>query len=160
MVRQSHGCWFYLPGRARYGSFTMKGRHMGAHRAAFILYRGDIPAGLQVCHTCDEPRCVNPDHLWLGTRADNMRDATAKGRSIEPPHVPGERHGLARLTAAEVTEARQRRRAGWNRRDLANAYGVAFSTMVKALRGDTWKHLDEPPVQTARRIYAREGTRP
>jgi hypothetical protein len=80
------GCWLWLQpdirgGRISYGHFRIDRRPMGAHRASWLLYRGEIPAGAHVLHRCDTPSCVNPDHLFLGTHDDNMRDMAQKGRS-------------------------------------------------------------------------------
>jgi hypothetical protein len=76
------GCWLWAASRNRlgYGHFTFQNRVMLAHRWAFWFWRGPIADGLLVCHSCDVPSCVNPDHLWLGTNADNVADRDAKGR--------------------------------------------------------------------------------
>jgi hypothetical protein len=81
------GCWIWTGwvNRAGYGYININGRHerdTEAHRAAWLLFRGPIPEGMYVCHKCDIPSCVNPDHLFLGTQTDNMRDASAKGRLL------------------------------------------------------------------------------
>jgi HNH endonuclease len=76
------GCWLWadeMDSRNQYGIFRVGGIPFGAHRIAFELYKGQIPAGLQICHSCDVMACVNPEHLWLGTKEDNALDAAAKG---------------------------------------------------------------------------------
>lgn len=86
-------CWQWLaigsrrtPGKyaTPYGRFKLDGHTVGAHKASYVLFRGEIPAGMQVLHTCDNPACVRPSHLFLGTQQDNVADAVAKGR-MGPP---------------------------------------------------------------------------
>lgn len=82
-VRKTDDCWFWIGARASfdgYGSIRFQGKNMSAHRASYMLYKGPIPPGMYVCHTCDTPPCVRPEHLFLGTHTDNMRDKMAKGR--------------------------------------------------------------------------------
>ena len=76
------GCWLWLGAvdAAGYGDFWFGGTNVGAHRVAWTLFMGEIPAGRFVCHHCDRPPCVNPAHLFVGTHGDNMRDASQKGR--------------------------------------------------------------------------------
>lgn len=78
------GCWLWEGAtiRSGYGRHNINGVQMGAHRASWIIHNGDIPDGMHVCHKCDTPPCVNPDHLFLGTHADNMRDMQAKERGL------------------------------------------------------------------------------
>lgn len=86
VVDESSGCWIWQGGRRGnmgYGAITDRGKPMSAHRAAWIMYNGQIPDGLLVCHKCDNPRCVNPAHLFLGTHQDNMDDRTAKNRQSQ-----------------------------------------------------------------------------
>lgn len=82
-------CWEWLAStRAGYGAFKFNGRVDGAHRVSWIINNGPIPDGLFVCHTCDNRKCVNPNHLFLGTQSDNMKDAMNKGRIVVPVGTP------------------------------------------------------------------------
>lgn len=108
-----------------------------ASRVAYRLWKGDIPAGQCVRHTCDNPMCVNPDHLVLGTHQDNMTDMKERGRA-KGRGPAGERHGMVKLTEAQVKEVRT---SPETREVIARRLGVSPST-IKAIRtGRLWKHL-------------------
>ena len=79
---EGEGCWEWKGGKdqAGYGHMVVDGKNVVAHRVAYTLFRGEIPGRLYVCHSCDNPTCVNPGHLWLGTSSDNQKDSIAKGR--------------------------------------------------------------------------------
>lgn len=93
-----------------YGRFGFKGKPRYAHRAAFEMFRCEIPEGMHVCHTCDVRECVNPDHLFLGTHADNMRDAWGKGRLPvpTPPKVQAKRRKLNAAVRAEILASKEK----------------------------------------------------
>lgn len=97
--RSVDGCWLWLAAvdKDGYGTFRLNGRKQRANRASYILFVGPIPDQKIVCHFCDNPQCVNPDHLWIGSHADNIRDRDDKNRTSK-----GERHYNAKLNALDV----------------------------------------------------------
>lgn len=125
---------------APFGYFRVlvEGRRVMAHRHAWEQAHGPIPAGLCVLHRCDNPPCINVDHLFLGTRADNNRDKWAKGRGVVP-RLHGEAHGQAKLTAVEVTEIRKLL-GTLTMAEIARRFGVADMTVSDIRRGKTWTH--------------------
>jgi len=113
-----------------------------AHRISWELHCGPIPEGLQVCHRCDNRRCVRPDHLFLGTAEDNRHDAVRKGRA-HIPHAPsGERNGKARLTADAVRQIRRWYAAGVSTGYLALNFEVNASTIQRIVRREIWAHVE------------------
>jgi hypothetical protein len=141
-IHPVHGqCWVWSTGKSRkgYGQFYRGGSSLLAHRTSWELHNGLIPDGLLVCHHCDNPPCVNPAHLFLGTVADNTRDAAAKGRMVR-----GERMHTAKLTADLVIEIRQRHRKS-SRTDgvaaLAREFGVSSQSILRIIRRRCWKHV-------------------
>ncbi len=138
-VAKGQGCWWWTAYRNRdgYGLFSQNGRTRVASRVAWEMSRGPIPVGLVVCHRCDNPSCVRPDHLFLGTHADNARDRDEKGRIAR-----GTGHGRAKLTEADVAWIRRSyREGGVSQRHLAAEYGLAMNAVNKLVRGVTWSHV-------------------
>lgn len=128
----------------RYGRVTIGDRKFLAHRVAFERASGPIPAGMLVLHRCDNTRCCNPAHLFLGTHADNMADMRAKGRSrrcANDKPARGESHGFAKLTEHAVAEIRKARAGGVTTVELGRLYGVHHSVISRVARGVTWRHL-------------------
>lgn len=122
----------------RYGIVAGEGprwKTITAHRAAYELTRGAIPAGMCVCHRCDNPICVNPAHLFLGTHDDNMADMKAKGRHAS---TRGELNGRAKITADDVLAIYVDHRST---REIANQYGVHISNIRLIRRGLAWRHI-------------------
>jgi hypothetical protein len=119
-----------------YGEFWFRGAPERAHRASWVLAFGDIPLGMFVCHHCDNRRCVRPDHLFLGTPADNSADMVAKGRQNR-----GERQHAARLAAAQVREIRTLLSGGHSRATVAMRFGVTTATIRGIHIGMTWRHV-------------------
>lgn len=138
-VTVTPGCWIWVGAThsGGYGTLSMgAGAPAYAHRLSFALFKGPIPAGLWVLHRCDNPPCVNPDHLFLGTIRDNNADRHSKGRSPK-----GTRHGRARLTEDAVRELRKRAAAGEMQRTLAAEFGLSESHLSGILSGRFWAHL-------------------
>lgn len=132
-------CWIWTGSVSnRYGHCHWEGKQPSAHCVSYALAcGGPPPKGYWVLHRCDNPLCVRPDHLFLGTAQDNSSDMIAKGRSLH-----GARNGRAVLTDNNVVEARKRRDAeGWSWRRLANHFGVCPSTIRSAVLGETFKHV-------------------
>lgn len=131
-------CWLFTGWRYRagYGALQHDNRRMMAHRAAWEVTYGPIPAGMAVRHqVCDNPPCVNPSHLRLGTHERNMRDKVEHGRQFRPS---GEGNGQARVTKAQVGQIRRRYAAGALQRELAEEFGIAQSQVSAIVRGKAW----------------------
>lgn len=143
------GCWEWLGatdygyGRIMIGSRTDHTRKPErTHRLSYELCIGEIPNGLFVCHKCDNPSCINPEHLFLGTHAENMKDKYAKGRCAR---LAGEKNPRAKLTAENVYSMRmERAKAGTSYAKLARKYGVVPSVAQKAVKGEAWKDVPFP----------------
>lgn len=127
-----------------YGKLRHKGKCVRAHRLAYCLSNGldiDDIKGLSVMHSCDNPSCVNPDHLILGTHKDNMTDKMSKGRHVAPQ---GEAHGQSKLTDDDVVTIKQRYKYHCRKNGtgaLAKEFDVHPSTVRRALFGESWAHI-------------------
>jgi hypothetical protein len=143
-VIKTETCWNWngLKDRNGYGTFvkTINGKkEQRAHRVSWIYHNGPIPEGKIVCHRCDNPSCVNPAHLFVGTWDDNMQDKTRKGRNNPPV---GSRAGAAILTEAKVVELRNKHATGeFTQRALALEYGVGFKAINKIIHRQRWAHV-------------------
>lgn len=140
-----NGCWNWKPVlRNKYGCFGVGKLREYSHRWAYRAWNGPIPAAMQVCHKCDNPKCCNPEHLFCGTRSDNIQDAKIKGRlSTGPKHsalISGERSGAAKLTWRCVRAIRHLNEVcGLRAPQLATAFGVTPENITSILRHNTWK---------------------
>lgn len=138
------GCWLWTGAKSSsgYGHLGIKGKNVKSHRLSWLLFHGKIPDGMEVCHTCDNPACVNPNHLFLGTHQENMEDMKNKGRAVG---FPGEFNPKAKLCYTEVLEIRKI----WDNnkskygllKSLSHEYDIPLSTMAKIVNHTTWKSL-------------------
>lgn len=135
-------CWSWTGSRngAGYGKLGGEEGSQYAHRVSYELANGVVPDGLYVCHHCDNPPCVNPDHLFLGTSQDNADDMVSKGRGAR-----GERSRNAKLTSIQVIEMRELYATGTiTKTDLARKYNVTRSAIRRIVNGEGWAHLPLP----------------
>jgi hypothetical protein len=133
-------CWNWIgyKNRAGYGMLGIGYQRPYVHRLSWEIHFGPIPAGKQVCHHCDNPACIRPDHLFLGTARDNLLDAIEKGRH-HPPPAEGEQNGRARLTENIVRDIRQR--VTDSGAALAREFMVTRQTIHAIRKGKLWSHI-------------------
>lgn len=137
-------CWPWQGSRNTYGYGRISEGKRGscvalmAHRLSWEIHRGAIPDGMNVLHSCDNPPCVNPGHLFLGSQADNVADMVAKGRQQR-----GAKHAHSKLTDAEAVVMRTAYLAGTTTAELAARFGRTKTGVTYVLRGEGWRHLDD-----------------
>jgi hypothetical protein len=139
LVDSVTGCWnvvSHVPTNDGYISIRRNGQIMQAHRYSWGLVYGSVPDGLCVCHRCDNRRCCNPSHLFIGTRKDNNQDAARKGRTAH-----GEDHGRHKLTEADVIAIRADRLS--TQETLGRKYGVSGAQISHIQRGENWRYILE-----------------
>jgi len=135
-VKTDSGCWKYtggLNGRG-YGNIWVDGTTRSAHVVSYELHKGPIPAGMNVCHSCDNKKCINPRHLFLGTTQDNIDDMIAKGRD----GFKRERNGRALLTEEDVVAVREMLRQNKTQQYIADQYNVSRGTISAIGTGRNW----------------------
>ena len=137
-VEKTDTCWNWMAYRKKtgYGCFCMGVKNNLAHRVSWELHNGSIPEGLHVLHKCHNPRCVNPDHLYVGTHTDNMNDRIKDGTSPR-----GEKHHSAKLTEENVKTAKWLLSCGARPLDLSVMYKVAPHCISNIKTGRTWGHV-------------------
>jgi uncharacterized protein (DUF433 family) len=134
-------CWPWTGSRegGGYGRLRVKGRLVPATHIAYVIAHGHKRPEAHVLHTCDNPPCCNPAHLFLGDPGVNARDRSAKGRQHNFPK--GVEHPNAKLTPAAVRTIREWAPAGWSHRELAEAFAVTRRTIANIIHGRTWQHV-------------------
>lgn len=153
-VESPSECWQWKAARMRntkfdYGIFNFNGLKRHAHRIAWILTNGEIPNGVCVLHKCDNPPCVNPGHLFLGSKGDNARDRETKGRSHDRKW---DSNGRAKLTLNQAKEIKHRASLGEKRCDLAKQFGVSPVAVSYLCIGKNWKGLKVDNFRVPQRV--------
>lgn len=147
-------CWLWTraPNSSGYGQFWLKGKMATASRVSWMIANGSIPEGLQCLHKCDNRRCVNPAHLFLGTNADNVADRNKKGRQAKGASHPyiknpelcarGERASSAKLSEGQVRELKEFMKHGGTGPSAAERFGIAHQNVYRIVHGKAWRHIN------------------
>lgn len=143
-----NGCWEWTGAlrskNSEYGAINIGGRIKLAHRVSYELYKGEIPKGMSVCHKCDNPKCVNPDHLFIGTHSDNMMDAYQKGRLDVPEGVKFKKGNMpanATITKEQAVQVKLAIKGGMGNKEISETLGIKYGTIVDIRRGKSFKNI-------------------
>jgi hypothetical protein len=137
----ANNCWIWQKSKHRqgYGNLGIGKKHILAHRLSWEVFKGPIPSGIKVCHHCDIPSCVNPDHLFLGTQKENVKDAIEKGKFKDRRSALGEKAGSSKLKEFQVAQIRKQYAEGTSRKELEKKFKVGSTCIQKIITGKTWK---------------------
>lgn len=132
-------CWIWNAAKHNFGHgrIQVNGKNCYAHRISYEIFKGPIPNNMAVCHSCDNPSCVNPMHLWVGSPAENFRDMFLKKRNMRGSQAP-----WSKLTEQKVKELRELYRSGeYTMKELGEKYGVYDTTICAIIHRKKWKHV-------------------
>jgi len=136
-----NGCWVctsHSCGTSTYPNFKREKKYMLIHRYVYLKLKGEIPKGLFVCHRCDNTKCLNPNHLFLGTHNDNMKDRNKKGRQNRPV---GDKNPSAKLTTKQVVSIKKDLAKGISYKQLALQHNVTATCIQYIKKGKSWEHI-------------------
>jgi hypothetical protein len=138
----NNGCWIWNGGKTdrKYGITTINKERIRVHRLMWSVINGKIPIGMCICHKCDNPSCINPDHLFLGTNQDNVNDREKKGRN-KPPIVYGENNPRAKLKEADVIEILKLINKNVPLSNIAKMYNVGATAIFNIKHGIRWTRI-------------------
>lgn len=134
---KSASCWIWIGGLVGvgYGEVWFGGKYWASHRLSYTVYKGEIPDGMEVCHTCDNRKCINPEHLFVGTRKDNAEDMSKKGRALR-----GERGTNVKLTNKLVAIIRKYRGKLPQTR-IAEIFSISQAQVCRVMTKRNWSHI-------------------
>jgi len=137
-VNRTENCWNWDGAkRGPYGGLHWDNKHLLAHRVSWQLANGEIPEGMCVCHKCDNPLCVNPEHLFLGTKTDNNKDRDSKKRQ-----ATGERNAASKLTADDICFIRYFHKVGYSQRTIAKNFNVSQPQIGNIVNRINWGYIN------------------
>lgn len=142
-VQKTNTCWNWTAfvNHNGYGRFSFKSKPMHAHRFSWELHNGPIPDGLNVLHRCDNPKCVNPSHLFLGTQKDNVKDMVKKNRQSNKMGRKGESHSQNKLNEANIKRIRELYLKSFTQKELAKLFKVSQSQISRIVNNKNWGHI-------------------
>lgn len=142
-IKLDNGCWQWTANISTngYGQISRNKTTCRAHRIAYNLYIGEIPEGMVVCHKCDNKLCVNPDHLFIGTQEDNIRDCLNKDRNAY-----GSRNAKAKLKEDDIFSIKVRYKNGVTMQEIGNIFGVSKNTISQVINNKTWAKIKKEKI--------------
>lgn len=146
IIENENGCWEWqkskVCGYGRTRDYETK-KDILAHRLSYNIFKGSIPENKSICHSCDNPSCCNPEHLWIGSHRENMLDSNQKGRTYKVSYdSKGLKNGNAKISEEEVRNIRKLSSEGMRDCDIARKYKMSQTNVRRIKRGYLWKHID------------------